>query len=48
MMKLNRETGNYVYSIIAMKEIIAKPRKYGYSEYYTFVKLQQKNFIAYN
>jgi len=48
MMKLNRETGNYVYSIIAMKEIIAKPKKYGYSEYYTLVKFQPKNFIAYN
>jgi len=48
MMKLNRETGNYVYSIIAMKEIIAKPKKYGYSEYYTFAKFQPKNFIAYN
>ncbi|MGY3214836.1 lytic transglycosylase domain-containing protein [Mucilaginibacter sp. HD30] len=48
MMKLNRETGNYVYSIIAMKEIIAKPKKYGYSEYYTLVKFEPKNFIAYN
>nr|WP_294792532.1 lytic transglycosylase domain-containing protein [uncultured Mucilaginibacter sp.] len=48
MMKLNRETGNYVYSIIAMKEIIAKPKKYGYSEYYTFVKFQPQNLIAYN
>ncbi|MFD0751058.1 lytic transglycosylase domain-containing protein [Mucilaginibacter calamicampi] len=48
MMKLNRETGNYVYSILAMKEIIVKPRKYGYSEYYTYVKFQPKNFIAYN
>ncbi len=48
MMKLNRETGNYVYSIIAMKEIIGKPKQYGYSEYYAYVKFQPKNFIAYN
>lgn len=48
MMKLNRETGNYVYSIIAMKEIIVKPKKYGYTEYYTLVNLQPKNFIRYN
>jgi len=48
MMKLNRETGNYVYSIIAMKEIIAKPKKYGYSEFYTFAKFQPQNLIAYN
>lgn len=46
MMRLNRETGNYVYSLIAMKEIIGKPAKYGYSEYYSFVK--PKNFITYN
>jgi membrane-bound lytic murein transglycosylase D len=48
LMKLNRETGNYVYSIIAMKEIIGKPKKYGYSEYYTFAKFQPQNLIAYN
>jgi membrane-bound lytic murein transglycosylase D len=48
MMKLNRETGNYVYSIIAMKEIIAKPKKHGYTEYYTIVNLKPKNFITYN
>ncbi len=29
-MHLNRETGAYVYSIIAMKEILNKPAKYGY------------------
>ena len=48
MMKLNRETGNYVYSILAMKEIIVKPKKHGYSEYYAVVKYQPKNFITYN
>jgi membrane-bound lytic murein transglycosylase D len=29
-MHLNRETGVYVYNIIAMKEVISKPVKYGY------------------
>ena len=29
-MQLNHETGVYVYNIIAMKEIISKPAKYGY------------------
>lgn len=46
MMRLNHETGNYVYSIIAMKEIIVKPKKYGYNDYYTYV--QPKTFILYN
>ncbi len=30
LMHLNRETGAYVYNIIAMKTIINKPAKYGY------------------
>lgn len=46
MMKLNRETGAYVYSIIAMKEIIKKPKKHGYSEYYAYVNTSPKNFIG--
>nr|WP_039452083.1 lytic transglycosylase domain-containing protein [Pedobacter glucosidilyticus] len=29
-LKLNRETGRYVYSLISMKEVIEKPEKYGY------------------
>lgn len=29
-LKLNRETGKYVYSLISMKEVIEKPAKYGY------------------
>lgn len=33
-MTLNRETGSYVYKIIAMKEIISKPAKYGYKNFY--------------
>jgi membrane-bound lytic murein transglycosylase D len=45
-MKLNRETGNYVYNLIAMKAIIANPKQYGYNNYYSY--LQPKNFIAYN
>jgi len=36
-MHLNRETGSYVYNIIAMKEIIGKPSKYGYGPYYSYV-----------
>jgi membrane-bound lytic murein transglycosylase D len=33
-MRLNRETGIYVYNLIAMKAIITHPKKYGY-DYYT-------------
>ncbi|HEY8929060.1 MAG TPA: transglycosylase SLT domain-containing protein, partial [Mucilaginibacter sp.] len=29
-MHLNRETGVYVYNLIAMKAIITQPKKYGY------------------
>jgi SLT domain-containing protein len=36
-MHLNRETGSYVYNVIAMKEIIGKPSKYGYDLYYSYV-----------
>jgi membrane-bound lytic murein transglycosylase D len=43
-MKLNRETGNYVYNLIAMKAIIDNPKKYGYNNnYYSY--LQPKNFL---
>jgi len=45
-MKLNRETGNYVYNLIAMKAIIDNPKQYGYNNYYSY--LQPKNFITYN
>jgi membrane-bound lytic murein transglycosylase D len=45
-MKLNRETGNYVYNLIAMKAIIANPKQYGYNNYYSYS--QPKSFIAYN
>lgn len=45
-MHLNRETGNYVYSLIAMKEIIAKPEKHGYNVYYAYQ--QPKDLITFN
>lgn len=45
-MKLNRETGNYVYNLIAMKAIIDHPQKYGYGNYVSYVP--PKNFIVYN
>jgi membrane-bound lytic murein transglycosylase D len=32
-MHLNRETGAYVYNLIAMKAIITQPKKYGYNYY---------------
>lgn len=31
-MKLNRETGGYVYKLISMKQIIQDPSRYGYRE----------------
>jgi len=33
-MHLNRETGSYVYNLIAMKAIISEPKKYGYNNFY--------------
>ena len=45
-MHLNRETGNYVYNLIAMKEIIARPIKYGYGNYYSYVP--STGFVFYN
>lgn len=33
-MHLNRETGSYVYNLIAMKAIISDPKKYGYNNFY--------------
>jgi membrane-bound lytic murein transglycosylase D len=32
-MHLNHETGTYVYKLVAMKEIISQPEKYGYDTY---------------
>jgi len=39
-MKLNRETGGYVYKVISMKQIIEHPVRYGYSK--------PKELLAYN
>jgi membrane-bound lytic murein transglycosylase MltF len=39
-MKLNRETGRYVYKLISMKQIVEYPEKYGYSA--------PKELLAYN
>lgn len=46
-MKLNRETGSYVYNLIAMKAIIDHPKQYGYDNYYSYVQTP-KDFTAYN
>ena len=48
-MHLNRETGSYVYNLIAMKAVIDNPQKYGYGygTYYSY-NLSNKSFIAYN
>ena len=35
-MHLNKETGAYVYKLVAMKEIIGQPIKYGYSALYAY------------
>ncbi|MES2278440.1 MAG: lytic transglycosylase domain-containing protein [Bacteroidota bacterium] len=34
LMHLNAETGSYVYKLLAMKEVISKPRDYGYKNSY--------------
>jgi membrane-bound lytic murein transglycosylase D len=31
-MKLNRETGGYVYKVISMKQIMEHPKRYGYEK----------------
>jgi membrane-bound lytic murein transglycosylase D len=45
-MHLNRETGDYIYNILAMKEIIVKPAKYGYNGLYSYVP--QAQLLQYN
>ena len=40
-MHLNKETGAYVYKLVAMKEIIGQPVKYGYSPLYAYQPLPQ-------
>ncbi|WP_454803431.1 lytic transglycosylase domain-containing protein [Mucilaginibacter phyllosphaerae] len=47
-MVLNRETGSYVYKLIAMKEIINKPNKYGYKNFYSYNQKPMPFFMAYN
>jgi membrane-bound lytic murein transglycosylase D len=44
---LNRETGVYVYNLIAMKEVISKPTKYGYKEQ-AFCCSPSLQLLAYN
>lgn len=44
-MHLNRETGIYVYELIAMKAIISHPEKYGYR---SFIKLAPVDLMAFN
>lgn len=46
-MHLNRETGAYVYNVIAMKEILSKPAKYGYKMATVYNKPTQ-GLLAYN
>jgi len=45
-MHLNRETGVYVYNLIAMKEVISKPVNYGFKPVYAHTQTSQ--FLAYN
>jgi membrane-bound lytic murein transglycosylase D len=47
-MSLNRETGSYVYKIIAMKEIINNPAKYGYKNFYSYMQKPLPFLVAYN
>lgn len=46
-MHFNRETGTYIYKLIAMKEIIENPQEYGYKDYYSF-NLQPADLINFN
>jgi hypothetical protein len=45
-MSLNRETGSYIYKLIAMKAIIQQPKKYGYQNYYSYT--QPKQLLNFN
>ncbi len=45
-MHLNKETGSYVYNLVAMKEIIDKPVKHGYPAFYAYQPLT--DLVAYN
>ncbi len=47
-LKLNRETATYVYKLVAMKEIIENPKRYGYRKaevpYYYTINLQHSRY----
>ncbi|MHB8207116.1 lytic transglycosylase domain-containing protein [Mucilaginibacter sp.] len=45
-MHLNRETGVYIYNLIAMKEVISKPVSYGFKPIYA--NTQTSQMLAYN
>ncbi|MEB0263615.1 MULTISPECIES: lytic transglycosylase domain-containing protein [unclassified Mucilaginibacter] len=47
-MTLNRETGSYVYKLVAMKEIINKPAKYGYKNFYSYMQKPMPFLVAHN
>ncbi|UIR58024.1 lytic transglycosylase domain-containing protein [Sphingobacterium sp. SRCM116780] len=42
-LKLNNETGSYVYKLISMKEIIENPQKHGYTRYANRVDKDEDN-----
>lgn len=46
-MHLNRETGMYVYKLIAIKEVIENPVRYGYKEFYSSTLLRSQ-LVAFN
>ncbi|MCD8742534.1 lytic transglycosylase domain-containing protein [Mucilaginibacter roseus] len=46
-MHLNRETGMYVYKLVAIKEVIENPGKYGYKEFYAQI-YNHTNLMAFN
>ena len=48
---MNRETGVYVYNLIAMKQIINDPQTYGYNYHkplYVYTPGFNNNLIAFN
>lgn len=47
-MHLNHETGSYLYKLIAMKEIINRPVRYGYKDIYTGSFLKPTEVLALN
>jgi membrane-bound lytic murein transglycosylase D len=47
LMSLNRETASYVYKLIAMKEVIKKPKEHGYNNVYA-AYVQPAELLAVN